>query len=400
MTERRYYHDSYTRTFTARVRERLTVDNRPALVLDQTFFYPAAGGQPNDLGLINGVPVQDVIVREGGDAIWHLLSRPVEAGTVECEIDWGRRFDHMQQHTGQHILSQAFIRAAEATTVGFHLGAETVTIDLDTDRLAPAMLDRAERIANQAVVADHPVRAWFPTPEELAEIVLRKTPDVEGPLRVVAIGDFDFNACGGTHVARTGEVGPIKITRVEKQKKGARVEFVCGGRALGDYGRKHDIVSKLANDFTCGQSEVLEAVARLRDENQALRKELRAAREAVLDYEAKAMMDGSPARNGPTIVRRAWPDRDLADLRGLATRLAASPGVVALLASSGSKASFVFARASDVAREMNGLLKSTLGLLEGAKGGGSPALAQGGGVSASLEQVQKALEHAESELLK
>ena len=401
MTERLYYSDSYTRRFAARVRESTTVNEQPALVLDQTFFYPASGGQPGDRGAMGGVPVVEVVVRESDNAILHIVEQAIQpAPQLECEIDWSRRFDHMQQHTGQHILSQAFIRAAEALTVGFHLGAETVTIDLDADKLPLATLERAEQIANEAVIANHPIRAWFPTPDELAQLVLRKTPDVDGPLRVVAIGDFDYNACGGTHVAHSGEVGSIKILKVEKQKKGARVEFICGGRALGDYARKHAIVTQLANDFTCGQAEVPDAVARLRGENQSLRKELRVARDELLDYEAARLAEAAPTRNGIKVVRGAWPDRDMNDLRGIATRVTASGGAAALLASAGDKANVVFARSGDLDRDMNQLLKSALSQLNGARGGGSPSMAQGGGVSASVAEIEKILKFAEAELLK
>lgn len=400
MTERLYYFDSYARKFMARVRERTTFNDHPALVLDQTYFYPASGGQPNDRGTIDGVPVEDVIVRESDKAILHMVARSVETAEVECEIDWPRRFDHMQQHTGQHLLSQAFIRAAEALTVGFHLGIEAVTIDLDAEKIAPSVIDKAALIANDAVIANYPVRPWFPTPDERARLTLRKTPDVDGPLRVVAMGDFDYNACGGTHVAHTGEVGLIKILKIEKQKKGTRVEFICGERALGDYDRKHAIVSQLANDFTCGQSEVIDSVTRLRAENQALRKELRTVRDTLLDYEAAELAAAAPSLNGWKVVRRAWPDRDLGELRGLATRLAASPGVVALLGSSGEKANLVFTRAADVDRDMNALFQSAVNHLNGARGGGSASMAQGGGANATMEQMQKVLELAQEILLK
>ncbi len=438
MTERLYYSDSYTRKFTARVLARADLNNRPALILDQTYFYPASGGQPHDLGSIAGVPVAEVIVRESDGAVLHLLAgplnpftvrpstgsgrtdtfritvrpKPVEERTemnflldqvgegqlVECEINWPRRFDHMQQHTGQHLLSQAFIRAAEALTVSFHLGAETVTIDLDAETLAAPLIERAEQIANQAVSADYPVRAWFPAPDELARLTLRKTPDVDGPLRVIAIGDFDYNACGGTHVARAGEVGLIKILKTEKQKKGTRVEFICGSRALADYGRKHALVSRLANEFTCGQLELPDAVARLRDEAQSLRKELRAAHEALLDYEAAQLRLAAQSMGSWQVARGAWANREMVELRGLATRLTAPGSVIALLGSAGDKANLLFARSSDVVGDMNALFKAALALLPGGRGGGSATLAQGGGVSASLEQVQKVLEFAEQEL--
>lgn len=398
MTERLYYSDSYARKFSARVRERATLNNRPALVLDRTFFYPASGGQPGDRGALNGAPVEDVIARESDKAILHVLAQPVEAGEVEGEIDWPRRFDFMQQHTGQHILSQAFIRAAEAITVGFHLGLETVTIDLDAGKIPPSAIERAEKIANDAVIADYPVRAWFPSPDELAGITLRKTPEVDDPLRVVAIGDFDYNACGGTHVARAGEVGLIKVLKIEKQNKGARVEFICGGRALGDYARKHAVVSQLANDFTCAQSDVAASVDRLRAEAHALRKGLRAARDALLDYEAVELEAKAASIGGLKVARGAWPDRDMADLRGLAARLTASPGVVALLASSGEKANLVFACSADVGHNMSVLFKSAVGQISGARGGGSATMAQGGGVPATFDQAQRVLEQAEREL--
>ncbi len=400
MTERLYYSDSYTRQFTARVVERLTFDDRPALVLDKTFFYPASGGQPFDTGRIDGATVVEVATRDSDKAVVHLLNRPLEADEVNCEVDWQRRFDHMQQHTGQHILSQAFLRAARAETVSFHLGLESVTIDLNVEKLSPAAIDDAEDLANEAVTGNLPVRAWFPTADELSRLPLRKTPDVDGPLRVVAIGDFDYNACGGTHVAGAGEVGLIKILKIEREKKGARVEFRCGARALSDYRRKNAIVHQLAADFTCGVPEVTQAVAKLRAEAQSYHKELKAAKEALLEHEAAQLAAVAPTVNGWRVVRRAWADRDANEIRGLATQLAALPGAVALLGTSGSKAHLVFARADDVERDMNTALKSALAALGGGRGGGNARLAQGGGVSADLPQVESALKLAETELLK
>jgi alanyl-tRNA synthetase len=398
MTERLYYADSYTRQFTARVVERLTCDDRPALVLDKTFFYPASGGQPFDTGRINGAAVVEVATRDSDKAVVHLLHRPLEADEVICEVDWQRRFDHMQQHTGQHILSQAFLRAANAETVSFHLGPESVTIDLNIEKLSPAAIDEAEDIANEAVTGNLQVRAWFPTPEELARLPLRKTPDVDGPLRVVAIGDFDYNACGGTHVANTGEAGLIKILKIEREKKGVRVEFRCGARALSDYRRKNAIVNQLAADFTCGVPEVAQAVAKLRAEAQSYHKELKAAKGALLEYEATQLAAATPESNGWRVIRQAWADRDPNEIRSLATQLAALPGTVALLGTSGVKAHLVFARADDVERDMNAALKSALATFNG-RGGGSARLAQGGGAAADLPQVESALKQAESELL-
>jgi alanyl-tRNA synthetase len=304
----------------------------------------------------------------------------------------------MQQHTGQHILSQAFIRSAEAVTIGFHLGADSLTIDLDADKLTPAQIDRAEITANDAVSANYPIRAWFPSPAELSQIPLRKTPEVDGKLRVVAIGEFDVTACGGTHVRQSAEVGLIKILKVEKQKKGTRVEFACGNRAWSDYARKHSIVTQLASDFTCGVPEVLNAVARLRNESQALSKDLKAVRGELLDYESAKLLESASERSGFKLVRGVWPDREMADVRGLATRVTAAKGVIALLASAGDKASIVFARSADLKNDMNVLFKTAIQQLPNARGGGSPNLAQGGGAPASVEEVEKVLKFAEGQL--
>ncbi len=399
MTVRLYYSDSYTRAFSARIAARLTAQDRPTVVLDQTHFYPTSGGQPFDRGRINGVPVVDVTARESDGAILHVLDAEATGERAECEIDWARRFDHMQQHTGQHILSQAFVLAARAETVSFHLGAEGVSIDLDALKLAPADLDRAEDLANEIVQRNVEVRAWFPTEDELGSLTLRRDPKIQGPIRVVAIGDFDLTACGGTHVARTGEISLIKIIGLGKAGKDTRVEFRCGARARRDYHLKSAVLSQLAADFSVGVGEVDQSIARLKAEHQELRRALNAARAQLLDHEAAELAAAAETRNGLRLVRRAWPDRDPAELRGLSERLVKHPGVVALLGTAGSKAHLVFARAADVDKDMAALLKIALAVLGPARGGGSPQLAQGGGVSAEVEGVEGALRRAESEMV-
>ena len=197
---RLYYTDSYLRAFPATVLERSELAGAPAAVLDRTAFYPTSGGQPHDTGRLGAARVLDVQVREPDQQVLHLLDAPLEPGPVEGEIDWIRRFDHMQQHTGQHILSQALLRVAGAETIGFHLGPESVSIDLPSPP-SERQIGEAEDLANQIVTGNLPVRAWFPDPAELRELPLRKPPEVAGPVRLVAIGDFDLSPCGGTHVA-------------------------------------------------------------------------------------------------------------------------------------------------------------------------------------------------------
>ena len=256
MPDRLYYADSYLRTFDADVLERVIINAQPAVVLSRSAFYPEGGGQPSDRGLLNQTRVIDVIEREGDGAVMHVLAEPLTSDRVVGTIEHARRFDLMQQHTGQHILSEAFIQTANAMTVSFHLNPDpddgALTIDLNTAKLSAAQIDLAEDKANQIVWENRPVTARFVTHEELAALPLRKPPKVETSIRVVEIQGFDWSACGGTHVARTGEVGLIKIVKVERRGNESRIEFRCGGRALSDYRRKPPVIRKAAGDLTNG----------------------------------------------------------------------------------------------------------------------------------------------------
>ena len=405
MTERLYYTDSYTTRFTARIVERTTCEGQAALVLDRTYFYPTSGGQPADRGTINGVDVLDVTVREADGAVLHVMAGDVPADTVEGVIDWQRRFDHMQHHTGQHILTQAFIQVAGAHTVGFHLGEESVTIDLDRTAIPADQVNAAEDLANQIVAHNLPVRAWFPAEAERANLPLRKVPDVNGKLRVVSIGDFDVTACGGTHVAQTGEIGLIKVIRTEKYKDMTRVEFRCGGRALADYRRKNAIIHRLMAALTTGADDLEDAITRLQDENRHLRGELRAARQELLNAEAAVLWQEAPESGGLRVIARAWEGRDPQDIRPLASRLIQQPGTVVLLGVAGDRAQIVMARSEDLpGLDMVALLRRTMSTLTGnpdeRRGGGRPDFAQGGGISADAGQMQAALNEAAAVILK
>jgi len=404
MTERLYYSDAYATRFDARVSERTAHDGRPALILDRTCFYPASGGQPPDGGQINGVAVIDVLVREEDGAILHVLAADVPGEIVAGVVDWARRFDHMQNHTGQHILTRAFSEAAGAETVSFHLGAESATIDLDRQDLGPGAVDAAEDLANRVVMQNLPVRAWFPAPEELAGLALRKTPEVvNGRLRVVRVGDFDRTACGGTHVACTGEIGLIKIIRTEKYKSLTRVEFRCGWRALRDYRAKNAILLGAAAALSTGYAEAPAAIERLQAENKSLRADLRAARQALLAAEADVLRAGVEPIGGLRVIAAAWEGRDPAELRALASRLAGQPGTVCLLGVAGEAAQVIMACSADVDRDMLALLRGTLAALAGEdgarRGGGRPDFAQGGGLRADLAALRAALEGAARSLL-
>lgn len=396
-THRLYYDDAYLKTFTARVVERLKYAGRSALVLDRTAFYPTGGGQPHDLGRLGPIPVVDVIERESGGVL-HVLAAELAADEVHGELDWARRFDHMQQHTGQHILSQAFVQIAHAETVGFHLGQDTLTIDLNRAGLAPSIIERAEELANQVVFEDRPVTARFVAPSELGALPLRAPPKVSQDIRVVQVEGFDVSACGGTHVARTGQIGLIKIVKVDRRGGESRVEFCCGGRALADYRRKHAVLTQASAGLSIGYEELGEAIARLQAEAKEARKKWSEAEGQLMLYEADELVASARPAGTLALVVRAWPDREAVHLRLVARRIVERPGMVALLGSSGGERSaFVFARSADVGVDMAAWLRQAAGRI-GGKGGGQPDLAQGGAGPASVEQVQAALEWVADQL--
>ncbi len=395
MTERLYYLDPYSLEFEARVVERTSVGAEPGVVLDRTCFYPTSGGQPHDEGRLNGVPVINVWERED-KAIVHVLAAELEGGLVHGVIDWERRFDHMHQHTGQHILSQAFLEILKAETVGFHLGQEASTIDVDQAPLAVAQLDRVEDLANEIVFADRPVKTYSLAETELASLPLRKLPTVEMPIRIVEVEGFDYSPCGGTHCRRTGEVGLIKITRVERRGQDTRIEFLCGGRALVDYRGKNRTVNELANRFTVGAWELSEAVDRLAEELKSSRRELNAAKNQLLDQEVARLRAGAEQRGDVRVVKKVFADHDGDEVKRLAQRLIESERTVALLGLAGDKAQLVFACSADLPYDMNDLLKKACQVVGGG-GGGQRHFAQGGGCDGS--KVGEALDIVHSALV-
>ncbi len=389
VTERLYYHDAYLTEFEASVVERGRIGDAPAVVLDRTAFYPEGGGQPADRGTLNDVAVVDVRTVDG--RVWHVLEADLSADHVHGLIDWARRWDHMQQHTGQHILSQAFIRVADAATVGFHLGAEASTIDLNRIDLDAATLDAVEREANRIVLENRPVRVSLVSPKELATLPLRRPPKVEKDVRIVEIERFDWSACGGTHVRATGEVGPIKIIKTERRGEETRVTFLCGLRALADYARKHALVHRLVSRFTCAEGEIEEAIDRLEEEGREARRALREAEGILADYEARALREAAPAVGEVRVVARVYRDRPPAWVRSVAQVLRDHPRTVALLAWGGDRPQLIFARSQDVSADMRAALNAACQVC-GGRGGGRPDWAQGGGGDAG--RLDEALEAA------
>jgi alanyl-tRNA synthetase len=380
MTERLYFADPYLTHFSARVIGRAERAGKPAVALDQSAFYPEGGGQPADGGTLGNVAVLDVQAEDG--LVWHTLAAPIAEDVVHGEIDWARRFDHMQQHHGQHLLSAAFERLYEMRTISFHLGAAAATIDLEGPALTAEQAAAAEDLTNQVIWEDRPVMARFVSAEELAQLPLRKPPSVDGPVRVVAVPDFDHSACGGTHPRATGGVGILHIRRWERRaapgSSGAttRVEFVCGGRALRDLRWKNAALDRMAGALSVGADEVEAALTRVREAEERSRKRLADASEQLTRYEAQELVTHADLVGIVRVVRRAYAGRSLDEVRALAKEIAAA-GCVALLGLRAEKTQLVFARAEGQEIDCGKLLRATLERF-GGRGGGQPAQAQGG----------------------
>lgn len=400
MTVRRYYDDATTTRFTAVVVQRLIHEGQPAVVLDETYFYPTSGGQPNDIGQLTdgdfSADVVDVFAESPGAPVIHILDRPwTGRAQVQATIDWPRRFDHMQQHTGQHILSQAFIRVAEAETVGFHLSPQTVTIDLNTAELSDAQLDRVEQLANEVVWANVPTIISQVSVAEAADLHLRKLPTKhDGQVRLVAVGDFDLSACGGTHVAASGQVGLIKIIKKERRGDTQRVEFSCGGRALADYHYKNSLLVALSTLLTTGQEDLPEAIGRLQADGRQWRSLALAQEKELARQEASRLIALNPPIAGLRVVAFVLTDREPEALRRVVAHLIEHEQTVALAALvTPERLHLVFGRAADAPGHMGELLRQVAAEIPGGKGGGSPTMAQGGGPAmpaADLEDILQA----------
>ena len=336
MTTKLYWHDSRLTQFPAQVVDYFVQDGQRVVVLDQSAFYPGGGGQPYDTGAINAARVLAVSIMDDGRMLHHLDSDiPFKVGEeVMGEVDWSRRLEMLQQHSGQHILSQAFWQLFGAETRGFRIFDRVAEIDLTLDappdELADAMV-RAEESANAVVFDDRAVRLHTATPAEAAQLPLRKESFNTDCIRVVEIADFDWSPCGGTHAQRTGEVGLIAIRSWERAKRMTRVQFVCGGRTLRDYRAANQTATSVARRLSVGRDEAPEAVARLLEEHRQLGRRARALVELAIKAEAQELLDATPMTHKRRIIRHIFDDRDFDEVKLLAHRLVTYDGVVVLL---------------------------------------------------------------------
>jgi alanyl-tRNA synthetase len=413
MAERLYYTDSFLSGFHARVSDVREVSRTAGqslwqIALDRTAFYPTSGGQPFDTGSLLAasrsgatieVPVLDVQEEESGE-VWHFTEKPLAAGTeVEASINWTRRFDHMQQHTGQHLLSAVFMQELGAKTISFHLGEESSTIDLAYEGLTHHSLERIEDLVNERIADDLAIAARSVGREEAESLLaagrLHKLPERAGAMRLVEIAGLDLNACGGTHVRSTGQIGGMLLRSIEKIRQVARVEFVCGQRAVQTARRDHALLIKSAAPLSLGTAELPQAVERLLAETKTLSKERQRLREELSEYHASRLVVEDILENGLRVVRRVYADRDAAYCKLLASRVvAAAPATLALLASTQQDpAGVVMASTKGLPFSCGDLLREQLAAL-GLRGGGSADMAQGQLPREKVEALFAALETA------
>jgi alanyl-tRNA synthetase len=384
VTERLYYTDSYAAAFSATVTavEPLPDDpaGRRAVRLDRTAFYPTSGGQPFDVGTLGGEPVIEVLDRDDGEVL-HVVAPDAATApgdVVEGRIDWVRRFDHMQQHTGQHVLSAAFDRLARVRTESFHLSAASSTIDLAREVSADE-IRRAESEANRIVWEDRPVTIRFADASDAAELPLRKASKRTGMLRLIDIDGFDVSACGGTHVARTGAIGIIAVAGWERFKGATRLTFVCGSRALESHRGLRDTMASATRLLSVLPAELPLAIERVQGEAREARKGLKDVQARLAVHEAGALAERSQPSGGIRVVIEALEGWDQPALKTMAAAIAARPGHLAVLIGLPPPSTIVIARAADVTADSAAILKQLTARF-GGKGGGRADLAQGGGL--------------------
>jgi alanyl-tRNA synthetase len=385
MTKRLYYTDTFLHEFEGAV-DRVIPGERPAVVLNQSAFYPTSGGQVFDQGrLVTGgdeIRVEQVEEIENGELVHYInpadLTKIQPGQKVRGFIDILRRRDHMQQHSGQHVLSAAFERLYKMPTVSFHMGEETCTIDLATDRLTDDQLKQAEILANSVVVENRQVQIRFASLEEAKQLGLRKLPDVgKDELRLIDIADFDLCACGGTHVQGTAQIGTILVRKMEKVKQGFRVEFVCGDRALRTARRDFETLTQAAALYSANLYEVPKQINKSLDEIKGAQKAQHKLLEELAEFWATDLASNAPSTARFHLVKQVFSDRELPFVKLVAQKLAKHTSLVALLATSVGQPTIVLSRSQDADVDVSALLKEALASV-GGRGGGTKDLAQGG----------------------
>jgi alanyl-tRNA synthetase len=386
-TKRLYLDDPYQVEFEARIVEKGMREQKPAVILDQTCFYPESGGQPYDRGWMDRVEVVKVFEEDG--RIVHLLEKDVEAGSIKGKIDWQTRFDHMQQHSGQHILSQCFHELLEAETLAFHLGEDASTLEMDLRKVSDEGVERVETRANEIIYQDREVKIHSLPEDKVGSLPLRRPPKKKGLIRVVEVSDFDYSACGGTHVRRTGEVGLIKILRWERIRDNLRFEFICGRRAFQDYVMKNRILRELSNRLTVHEREVPSSIEKLFSDLKSQKGIIRKMREKMAQYEAQEIIQNAEGK----ILKKIFAEKTHEEVRFLALNIIRQGDFVVLFGLKGEERGHLILACSEKLNvDMREIVPLVSPLING-KGGGSPSLVELAGEN--VENIAQALEKAQ-----
>jgi len=362
--DRGYATNAYQTDFEARIIDTKIIHDHQGVILDRTFFYPTGGGQPHDTGTLQGVRVIDVI--EQDEAVIHVMDGKITTGKVTGKVDWKRRFDHMQQHTGQHVLSQAFVQVMGAETTGFHLGEEVTTIDLATSGLTWEAIHQVEDEANRVVFQNLPVRVHEATKETYSQFPLRKPPAVEGTIRILEVDHYDWSACCGTHVKSTGEIGLIKVVRFEKYKNGSRVTFLCGHRTLKALQEKTEILETVSRRLTFAETDLVQGIDRLLDQQKRLKK----LEKQLLVYEAAERASRARKIGELFFHHDLFTDRDVRSVQSLCRQMTGNPKTVCLFGLQSNRATIVLGQSEKGPLDLKSLTSRISELIKG-KGGGN-----------------------------
>lgn len=388
MTEKLFWKDAYETEFTAAIVDQFPLEAGHAVVLDRTCFYATSGGQPNDLGTLNMVPVTDV--RFDGERLLHVLSKPLEGASAAGVINWSRRFDHMQQHSGQHVLSAAFFKLFHAETSSFHLGEDYCSIELSRPDLKENQIREAEELANQVIFSATPVTTFFVDPQDAKAIPLRKQSDLAESLRIIQMGDFDLSPCSGTHVRNAAEIGVIFIRDVERVAQKLKVSFLCGNRVRKQYAKDVVVLKALSKTLTTSVELIPESVDKLLAQAKEYRKEAQRVHETKLKAEAMQLLLNAEDWHGNHLMVTIK-DRPYDELRYLAQRLSEQRDVVGVFVSSSDRRA-VFFKNRDVAADLKGMFQEFLAKTS-AKGGGPPHFMEAGNLQGmeGLEEYLKGI---------
>ncbi|WP_179864390.1 alanyl-tRNA editing protein [Bacillus toyonensis] len=379
MEQKLYYIDAYTKDFTTKIiKQDYDKEGNLYVVLNETAFYPTGGGQPYDTGTLNSTLVTNV--EEVNGEIRHFIAEQLETAEVEGKINWERRFDHMQQHAAQHILSAAFWDYFNIPTIGFHLGKETVTIDLETENLPAETIEKAVQIANNIVFENHPIRIQWMNLEEAKTLPLRKEPTLTENIRVVIIENFDYNGCGGTHPRRTGEVGLIQVLNWERNKGGIRLTFIAGWRTLKLMGQQQQIMKDVSKQLNSSETDIPAKVAQLLISQKENEKAIQTMNEKLLFAEANELLQQPAEIHAGFLISKVFINRSMQEVAKLSAIIIEQQehAITYFVIENDDKLQCILACGKTVTLDMNALLKDALPAIEG-KGGGNKKSARGGG---------------------